>query len=786
MVRLPCQLIKLIDLFSQSCSITIIAEDSEGYVIVRGFTENASNLALKGVQIGDRILAVGSTLGDIMWPVSTVEGVISACTARLPGQKVTMRFERTYNKNSCAVNVSVYNSENIASGTGTSVKEPLVARQVMSVQEQLELLRRCRQVLKRYWSDSKTDFVGKNRIQGLVADKVVDAVASASASLDAVTLSMVMNAYLSCERPDAAIHIFQAATGLNADGSTDAHDSVVHGTEQGVLVVNRDAVNLFTASSAMQAYAMKGDFGSAKRILAAIEGHNGILVDGKTVASWPGTGLNGMVQSDTVCYNTALSAAASSDDGISDLLTLFSSMSDQGGEGNPPVKDIVSYNTVISALDKAGRSEEALAVFCTLKQAGIKPDKFTYTSLIRSCANPLDVQELLYDMKELGVKPDIVTYNTVIKTLCDRSQWFEAKNMIFDMESNGVKPNSMTYGLLMTGLMKAGKHSSCLSLFESACSDPNTMALTENVHLYTTAISAAASLKNHEKAFHLINRMKEAGVRPNMKSMSALMSACLSSGMTNLAVDVYREIKDPDGIAMTKGLEAMAFEGNFADVSVCLREQWSSRNKVMSGKQIMDTYTVLLKQALKQGNLESARTAFRQLLQSGFIPSRAMYQAVIAGLDLVPPRSRDLPFAKKIPEDHFRFLLFVLDSIGNRNLGCDGTFYATTLLAASRMGGLYRKIGSLLAEARVFKIHGDPILKDKYSEGEHDCVRWESLSRNYDDFKKSNTIRLPRCVVCVNKSFVGQNLSAEKLVTPKNRRPINHGKIKAKLFAVSK
>ena len=42
------------------------------------------------------MLAVDSSIGDKMWPVSTVEGIISSVTSRLPGQQITFRFERPY------------------------------------------------------------------------------------------------------------------------------------------------------------------------------------------------------------------------------------------------------------------------------------------------------------------------------------------------------------------------------------------------------------------------------------------------------------------------------------------------------------------------------------------------------------------------------------------------------------------------------------------------------------------------------------------------------------------
>ena len=120
-----------------------------------------------------------------------------------------------------------------------------------------------RRAIKRYSSEEqrkeRAKFTDKYAVPGLVADKVIDAVASASSSLDAVTLSMVMNAYLSCRQPDAAIRAFEAAVGLKADGSASKDIATIEGKEKGALVPNEAAMNLITGSSLMRAHSMKGD-----------------------------------------------------------------------------------------------------------------------------------------------------------------------------------------------------------------------------------------------------------------------------------------------------------------------------------------------------------------------------------------------------------------------------------------------------------------------------------------------------------------------------------------------
>jgi hypothetical protein len=82
----------------------------------------------------------------------------------------------------------------------------------------------------------------------------------------------------------------------------------------------------------------------------------------------------------------------------------------------------------------------------------------------------------------------------MIRSLCDKYPCFEAKKLVTELKSRGLQPDSKTYGLLMSGLLKADKPSTCLALFESACTDQRTTSLTENVHLYTKAIAVSAAI----------------------------------------------------------------------------------------------------------------------------------------------------------------------------------------------------------------------------------------------------------------------------------------------------
>jgi pentatricopeptide repeat protein len=743
-------------------------ETEDGYVEVSGFTENAPTLVRYAVKVGDRVLAVDSSLGDKMWPVSTVDGVISSVTSRLPGQQITLRFER-----------SLENIEKSAStelpGASVAVEEPAVEAQAISTIaiEDKVLLKRCREIIRRYTTDDqeKGNFVNKYAVQGLVADKVVDALASAGAKVDTVTLSMIMSAYLSCRQSQKAIDTFEAMVGLRADGSMNEATAKIQGTNGNKIGANLSALDVYTVSALLKAHAIAGDLFSVKRVLAAVEGQAGSEVGGMEVASWPGTGSEGLLKPDTRCYNIVISAAANSrsQDGLDLAMNIFNSMSEPNQADCEKQKNIVSYNIVMNALTNRSRYQEAIDLFYKMIGFGVKPDKLSYTSLVKAITSEGDVEvnleELFYDMREQGVVPDVITFNTAIKSLCDQRKIAAAKKIVDLMQGTAVSPNSMTYGLLMTGLIESNNPGAALLLFETACSDRRTVAFTENTYIYTTAVSAAASIGDHNRALELLSRMKSIGVKPNLKTMTAVMGACIAGGKPALAVDIYRRLPNPDGYAMAQGLQALSESGNIEEALSLLSQQ---RGRTLTGKQEMRSYNIMIQNALKDGEYDTARKVMATLFREGKIPSKVTYQGVFDAMGLFPKGRNRLssPVEYADEEDSlekFKFLLFVLDSVSSRNLPCEGPLYSAILTYGFRIGGLPRKMASLLATAKIDISVGTKLIDDENCD-DSGCLFmfWEDLFSSYDEMKERiATDGLPKLVVRTGARDLANILRAE-------------------------
>lgn len=133
---------------------------------------------------------------------------------------------------------------------------------------------------------------------------------------------------------------------------------------------------------------------------------------------------------------------------------------------------------------------------------------------------------------------------------------------------------------------------------------------------------------------------------------------------------------------------------------------------------------------------------------------------------------------KPVPEeegnDKFKFLLSVLDSFDKRKLQFCGQFYAGLLFEGARLGGLEKRIASLVADSKTdastsqMSVHiGDVNLDTEAKQS----VSWTEILEEYPKYKDSlEDIHLPAVRVKSNEKEFRQVLQAERGVTYNQRR----------------
>jgi len=202
------------------------------------------------------------------------------------------------------------------------------------------------------------------------------------------------------------------------------------------------------------------------------------------------------------------------------------------------------------------------------------------------------------------------------------------------------------------------------------------------------------------------------------------------------------------------------------------------------------------------------------MLQNGYIPSKSTYKTILEGLSIKLPYGsyrrnnkteiedpasvsmlrQKLPIPRQQNEiqgkkhAYFEFLLFVLDSVTNRNIAIDAMFYSSVVLEGKRLGGLPRKFASLLVDARKITLNqsnsggdirtnvffkadensqhcNEKQIDEVSSASEHPLITsWEELFQHWDILKKrlDNEESLPRLEVRIGNRDIRTVLFSEQ------------------------
>ncbi|KAL7097789.1 hypothetical protein ACP275_10G164800 [Erythranthe tilingii] len=115
-----------------------------------------------------------------------------------------------------------------------------------------------------------------------------------------------------------------------------------------------------------------------------------------------------------------------------------------------PVKDLVSWSSMIEGYSTHGLGHEALQIFHQMKTEGIKPNGVTFLSLLSACSHSGLLQEgceTLISMKRVfGIEPDLDHYTSIVDLLGRYGKVKEALSVVLKFVAS---PDSRIWGALL-------------------------------------------------------------------------------------------------------------------------------------------------------------------------------------------------------------------------------------------------------------------------------------------------------------------------------------------------
>ncbi|KAL2339614.1 hypothetical protein Fmac_007554 [Flemingia macrophylla] len=311
-----------------------------------------------------------------------------------------------------------------------------------------------------------------------------------------ITHNLVFQTYLDCRKPDTALeHYKQFLNDAPMNPSPTTYRILIKGlVDNGKL---DSAIDIkaemdskgFSPDPLVYHYLMLGHARASDddAVLGLYEELRerlgGVVEDGVVFGClMKGYFLKGMEKEAMECYEEALGKKKMSAVGYNSVLDALSRNGrfDEAlkvfdrmmKEHEPPRRlsvNLGSFNVIVDGYCGQGRFEEAIKVFRKMGEFRCSPDTLSFNNLIeRLCDSGLvvEAEEVYGEMEGKGVSPDEFTYGLLMDACFGKDRADDAAGYFRKMVESGLRPNLAVYNRLVDGLVKVGKLDDAKSFFE--------------------------------------------------------------------------------------------------------------------------------------------------------------------------------------------------------------------------------------------------------------------------------------------------------------------------------
>ncbi|KAA8541531.1 hypothetical protein F0562_022683 [Nyssa sinensis] len=236
--------------------------------------------------------------------------------------------------------------------------------------------------------------------------------------------------------------------------------------------------------------------------------------------------------------------------------------------------DLVLCNVLIDCLSKMGRCDDALDVFFSLPKRKLRPDSYTFCSIMSAiCLSqrfallpilisgfviqadlvvcnslltyfckagyPSGAVEFYNDMIDKGFIPDGYSYVGLLSGLCGTGKMGEAINVYRGIVMSHYGHDAHIHTIMIDGLIKAGMFHKAIRLFRKAVAE-----YPLDVVSYTVAIYGLFRSGRDGEVYSLYSQMKQVGVTPNEYTYHVMISGFCRQRDVKMVKQILREMID--------------------------------------------------------------------------------------------------------------------------------------------------------------------------------------------------------------------------------------------------
>ncbi|XP_042434966.1 pentatricopeptide repeat-containing protein At3g49170, chloroplastic-like isoform X3 [Zingiber officinale] len=371
---------------------------------------------------------------------------------------------------------------------------------------------------------------------------------------------------------------------------------------------------------------------------------------------------------------------------------------------------VMSWTTIISGYAQSSmHDEKAIELFINMINGSVRPNHFTYSSILKACANLADSQ-VGQQIHARVIKSGLAFVNFVGNSLVSMYARFGRMEEAIRAFDSLYEKNVVSCNAIADGCAKNYNYEQAIEVLYQIQS----MDMGANAFTFASLLSAAASIGMLSKGQQLHAQLLKAGLRSDMGIGNSLISMYSRCGSIDDACQAFGEMNDHNVISWTAMITGFAKQGD-ADQALKLYQ-----NMVSAGvKPNAITYVAVLSSCSHAGLVEQGWEHFHAMQKDHRVaPTMEHYACMV-----------DLLGRSGLLEDAFKF-------INSMPLRADVLVWRTLLGGCSVHGDI--RLGEIAAKRILELAPEDPaayvLLSNMYAE----VGRWEDVATVRHAMKERN------------------------------------------------
>ncbi|KAK6139534.1 hypothetical protein DH2020_026734 [Rehmannia glutinosa] len=220
-----------------------------------------------------------------------------------------------------------------------------------------------------------------------------------------------------------------------------------------------------------------------------------------------------------------------------------------------PLRDLISWNVLISGFVKNNRFEDAVRVYRAMRQeASVQPDEATVVSTLSACTalKSLDLGQQIHEYVSTQLGFTIIIRNALLDMYA-KCGYSDVARGIFDAMP---EKNVICWTSMVSAYVNSGRLDEARALFERSP--------VRDLVLWTTMINGYVQFNKVDEAMTLFRYMQMDGVKPDKNTLVALLTGCAQLGALeqDKSVNIFYQLDQKDTASWTSIISALAMNGN--------------------------------------------------------------------------------------------------------------------------------------------------------------------------------------------------------------------------------